>query len=220
MDALRAVKSAGGETTIRNAAVEGLRSRLRGDLLRPGNADYEVARRVFNAMIDKRPALIVRCLHTSDVAHAVGFARRHDLLVAVRSGGHNVAGKAMCDGGLAIDLSALKTVVVDPQQRIARAAAGLTLGELDRATHAHGLATPLGVVSMTGIAGLTLGGGIGRLNGKYGLTCDNLLAAEVVAADGNVVRTNANEHGDLFWALRGGGGNFGIVTAFEYQLHP
>ena len=193
---------------------------LRGELLRPEGDGYHAARRVFNGMIDKRPALIVRCVGASDVMQGVDFARTHDRLLAVRSGGHNVAGKAVCDGGLMLDLSHMKGMRVDPARRVARAEAGLTLGDFDRETQAFGLATPLGVVSMTGIAGLTLGGGLGWLNGKHGLACDNLLSADVVTADGTLLRADDGENADLFWGIRGGGGNFGVVTSFEYRLHP
>jgi FAD/FMN-containing dehydrogenase len=171
-------------------------------------------------MIDRRPALIVRCRETSDVVRALGFARKHHLLVAVRGGGHNVAGQALCDGGMVIDLSGMKRIQVDPAARTVRAGAGLTWGEFDRETQEHGLATTGGFISSTGIAGLTLGGGLGWLMRKYGLACDNLRSVEIVTADGQVRVANASENSDLFWALRGGGGNFGIVTSFEYRLHP
>ncbi|HEV2742399.1 MAG TPA: FAD-binding oxidoreductase [Rubrobacter sp.] len=193
---------------------------LRGELLRPEEDGYDKARRVFNGMIDRRPAFIVRCAGTSDVMRGVNFARQHDLLLAVRSGGHNVAGKAVCDGGLMLDLSPMKGMRVDPARRTARAQAGLTLGDFDHETQAFRLATPLGVVSMTGIAGLTLGGGLGWLNGKHGLACDNLLSADVVTADGRLLTASEEENADLFWGIRGGCGNFGVVTSFEYRLHP
>ena len=217
---LQAVTTTGGEVVLKEADLKTFQKGLRGELIVPGGDGYEAARKVFNGMIDKRPAVIARCADATDVLRAVEFARTHDLLVAVRGGGHNIAGKAVCDGGLVIDLSAMKGMQVDPASRTARAEPGLTLGEFDRATQVHGLATPLGVISMTGIAGLTLGGGIGYLNGKHGLACDNVTSVDVVTADGRLLTANADENDDLFWAVRGGGGNFGIVTAFEYRLYP
>jgi FAD/FMN-containing dehydrogenase len=201
-------------------AIEKLRQGLRGEVVSPTDAAYDQARAVWNGAIDKRPAAIVYCANPDDVVHAVNHARSRGCLVAVRSGGHNVAGLSVCDDGMVIDLSRMKKMAVDPERRIARAEAGLNLGEFDAATQAHGLATTMGVNSDTGIAGLTLGGGFGKLGRKHGLTCDNLIAAEIVTADGQLLRTSASEHAELFWALRGGGGNFGIVTAFEYRLHP
>ncbi|RWF56965.1 FAD-binding oxidoreductase, partial [Mesorhizobium sp.] len=201
-------------------AIEQFRQGLRGELVLPKDAAYDKARRVWNGAIDKRPAAIVFCADPDDVVHAVTYARSQGCLVAVRSGGHNVAGLSVCDDGMVIDLSRMKTIAVDAERRIARAEAGLTLGELDAATQAYGLATTMGVNGDTGIAGLTLGGGFGKLGRKHGLSCDNLIAAEIVTADGQLLRTSATEHPDLFWALRGGGGNFGIVTRFEYRLHP
>ncbi|MCZ0738100.1 FAD-binding oxidoreductase [Phreatobacter sp. AB_2022a] len=193
---------------------------LKGEVVLEGAAGYDEARRVWNGAIDKRPAMIAYCTDAGDVVEAVTFARSQACPVAVRSGGHNVAGLSVCDGGMVIDLSRMKRIDVDPLRRIARAEAGLNLGEFDRATQAHGLATTMGINSDTGIAGLTLGGGFGKLGRKYGLTCDNLIAAEIVTADGDILRVSATDHPDLFWGLRGGGGNFGIATAFEYQLHP
>jgi hypothetical protein len=205
---------------IEEGAVLELKAGLRGEFVRPQDHGYDTARAVFNGMIDKRPAMIIRCAGTSDVMRGVDFARTHDLPLAVRSGGHNVAGKAVCDGGLMLDLSPMKGMRVDPARRSARAQPGLTLGDFDHETQIFGLATPLGVVSMTGIAGLTLGGGLGWLNGKHGLACDNLLSADVVTADGGLLTASEEENEDLFWGLRGGGGNFGVVTSFEYRLYP
>jgi hypothetical protein len=205
---------------IEEGAVREFAASLRGELVRPEEDGYDSTRAVFNGMINKHPALIVRCAGTSDVIRGVDFARTYDLLLAVRSGGHNVAGKAVCDGGLMLDLSPMKGMRVDPVRRTARAQSGLTLGEFDHETQEFGLATPLGVVSMTGIAGLTLGGGLGWLNGKHGLACDNLVSADVVTADGRLLTASDEENEDLFWGIRGGGGNFGVVTSFEYRLHP
>jgi FAD/FMN-containing dehydrogenase len=200
--------------------IEELRSVLRGPVIGPADPDYEAARRVHNGMIDRRPAVIARCTGAADVMAALRFGRVRELPIAVRGGGHNVAGKAVCDDGIVIDLSAMKGIRVDPASRSVRAEAGLTWGEFDRETQAFGLATTGGAISSTGIAGLTLGGGIGWLQRKHGLTCDNLLSADVVTADGRFLTASQTEHPDLFWGLRGGGGNFGIVTSFEYRLHP
>ncbi|WP_440005834.1 FAD-binding oxidoreductase [Halomicrococcus sp. SG-WS-1] len=193
---------------------------LRGELIRPDTPGYDDARAVWNGVIDKRPALVARCAGVADVISAVEFARETELLVAVRGGGHNVAGTAVCDGGLVIDLSEMTGVRVNPETRTAWSQAGATWADLDHETQEFGLATPGGVVSDTGIAGLTLGGGIGHLRCKYGLSCDNLRSVELVTADGEFVTASAEENVDLFWGLRGGGGNFGVVTAFEYDLHP
>src|SRR3954452_20720272 len=189
-------------------------------VIRPNDPGYDDARAVFNAMIDRRPLAIVRCRDALDVAAGIRYARDHDLVLSVRGGGHGVAGNAVCDGGVMLDLSTLKELQVDPDRRTVRAGAGLTLGELDRGTQEHGLATPLGVVSVTGIAGLTLGGGLGWLNGRYGLACDNLVSGDVVTADGRLLRATEEENEDLFWGIRGGGGNFGVVTSFGSRLHP
>jgi hypothetical protein len=195
------------------------RQTLRGQSLSPGEPDYDTTRAIPNAMIDRRPAVIARCTGAADVITCVRFAQEHDLLVAVRGGGHSVAGKSVCDGGLMIDLSTMKGIRVDPSRRTVRAETGLTLGEFDRETQAFGLATTLGVVSKTGIAGLTLGGGWGHLHAKYGLALDNLIGADVVTADGRLLTANARENEDLFWGVRGGSGNFGVVTSLEYRLH-
>jgi len=205
--------------SLEEAAINEFRADLRGELLRPGESDFDAARRVFNGAINKLPALIVRCAGVADVISSVRFANVHELLVAVRGGGHNVAGNAICDGGIVIDLSRMRSIRIDPERRTARAEAGATWGDFDHETQAHGLATPGGMVSSTGIAGLTLGGGIGWLLGTRGLTCDNLLSADVVTADGRFLTASPTSHEDLFWGLRGGGGNFGIVTSFEYRLH-
>lgn len=197
-----------------------LKDRLREQVVLPHDPRYHDARRVWNGTVDKRPGIIIYCRDSSDIVLAVKFARANHLLVSVRAGGHNVAGSSVCDGGMVIDLSLMKCIEVDPTRRVARAQAGLTLGEFDKATQAHGLATTMGVNSDTGIAGLTLGGGFGKLGRKHGLTCDNLIAAEIVTADGRVMTASSTENADLFWGIRGGGGNFGIVTAFEYRLHP
>lgn len=215
-----AVTREGNHIKLEDQSVNSLAVRMRGELLTPANESYEEARKVWNGMIDRRPALIARCYDTVDVAHAIDFAREHDLLTAIRGGGHNAAGNATCDGGIMIDLSPMRAVSVDPERRTARAQGGATWAELDAATQVYGLATPGGAVSTTGIAGLTLSGGIGHLRRKHGLTIDNLLAVKIVTADGQVRTASAEENPDLFWALRGGGGNFGVVTEFEYRLHP
>jgi FAD/FMN-containing dehydrogenase len=209
-----------GQVQVSESAVERLRAAVRGVILRPGDEGYDTTRRVWNAMIDRHPALIARCAGAADAIASVRFAREQGLLISVRGGGHNVSGSAVCDGGLMIDLSPMKGIRVDPNEMTARAEPGVLWGEFDPAAQAFGLATVGGVVASTGIAGLTLGGGQGFLTGKYGLSCDNLLAADVVTADGDLLRASATENADLFWGLRGGGGNFGLVTGFEYRLHP
>jgi FAD/FMN-containing dehydrogenase len=201
-------------------ALQGFRAAFRGALLRPGEAGYDDARQIWNAMIDRRPALIARCTGTADVVAAVRFARDHGLLSSVKGGGHNIAGLSVCEGGLMIDLSSMRGVWVDPAGRVALAQAGCTLGDVDRETQQHGLAAVLGFVSATGIAGLTTGGGFGYLTRSYGWTCDNLVAMEVVTADAKIVTVSETENQELYWCLRGGSGNFGIVTSFEYKLHP
>lgn len=193
---------------------------LRGRLASPGSEDYDQARTVWNAMIDRRPALAVRCAGAADVVRAVRFARDNDLLLAVRGGGHNIAGNAVCEGGLQIDLSLMKSVRVDLARRTARVEPGATLADFDREAQAFGLATPLGINSTTGVAGLTLGGGFGWLSRGLGLTIDNLISADVVTANGELLRASDQENPDLFWGIRGGGGNFGVVTSFEFKLHP
>jgi FAD/FMN-containing dehydrogenase len=210
----------GAAVRLDSAAVGDLRSRLHGELIEPGDPSYEQARRVYNAMIDRHPALIARCADVGDVQVGVDFAARHGLPLAVRGGGHNGAGLGTCDDGLVLDLAGLKEIAIDAGRRTAVVGGGCTLGELDRATHEHGLAVPAGIVSTTGVGGLTLGGGIGHLTRRYGLTIDNLLGADVVLASGERVTASATEHEDLFWALRGGGGNFGVVTSFRFALHP
>ncbi len=205
---------------VKEAALEDLRASLRGAVLTPTDAGYDEVRRIHNGMFVRRPALIARCLGTADIIDAVRFARTHDLELAVRGGGHSVAGKSVCEGGLMLDLSLMKGTHVDPERRTVRAQGGVTWGEFNRETQLHGLATTGGVVSTTGIAGLTLGGGLGWLMGKHGLAADNLMSAEVVTAAGDIVRASAEGDRDLFWGLRGGGGNFGVVSWFEYQLHP
>ena len=197
-----------------------LRQHHRGDVILPGDAGYDSARTVWNGMIDRRPALIARCADTSDVVAAVRFARAYGLGVAIRGGGHNAAGLAVADGALVVDLTAMHDVAVDPAQRTATAGGGTTWGVFDAATQAYGLATTGGAISTTGIAGLTLGGGVGWLMRSYGLACDNLIAAEVVTADGEIVTTSEDEHPELLWGLRGGGGNFGVVTQLTFRLHP
>jgi FAD/FMN-containing dehydrogenase len=209
-----------GRPRLDEPLLEQLAAKVHGPLLRPTMPYYDEARTIWNAMIDKQPGAIVRCTGPADVMAAVRFAREHGLELAVRSGGHNVAGNALCDNGLVIDLSQMKGIRVDPLARRACAQPGVVWGELDHETQAFGLATPGGVVSETGIAGLTLGGGFGWLTRKYGYSCDNLLSADVVTAQGELMHTSATENEDLFWGIRGGGGNFGIVTNFEYQLHP
>ena len=199
---------------------DSLRSQLRGALCYPGEPGYEEARTIWNAMIDKRPAAVIRAAGADDVVRVVDVARERHLLLAIRGGGHNIAGNAVCDGGLMLDLSPMKSVRIDPSSRTARVEPGVTLAEFDKEAQAHGLATPLGINSTTGVAGLTLGGGFGWVSRKYGLTVDNLLGADVVLASGKRVRASPQENQDLFWALRGGGGNFGVVTSFEFRLHP
>jgi FAD/FMN-containing dehydrogenase len=201
-------------------SVKDLKANLRGTLIEPADNGYDEARKVYNGMIHKKPRLIVRCADVADVIRSVNFAREHDVLLAIRSGGHNAGGLGICDDGLVIDLAAMKYTRVDPAARTVTVGGGCTWGDVDHATHVFGLATPSGIISTTGVGGLTLGGGIGHLTRKCGLTIDNLLSADVVLADGTFVKANADENPDLFWAIRGGGGNFGVVTAFTFKLHP
>ena len=217
---MKANPSADHGVEIAPDAIQSLRAQLRGPLLVPGDAGYEDSRTVWNAMIQRRPALVARCLGVADVLAGVRFAREHGVALAIKGGGHNIAGLATCDGGLMLDLCLMRGVWVDPAARTARAQAGCLLGDVDRETQVHGLAATLGFVSNTGIAGLTLGGGFGYLSRRWGWTSDTVTEMEVVTADGRVVRASANENPDLFWGLRGGGGNFGVVTRFDYRLEP
>ena len=210
----------GGTIALSTDTLTALRPLLRGSLCLQDEAGYDEARTIWNAMIDRRPGAVVRCGGASDVMRAVRLARDNGLLVAVRGGGHNISGNAVCEGGLLIDLSPMRSVRVDPKKRTARVEPGVTLGEFDKEAQAFGLATPLGINSTTGVAGLTLGGGFGWLSRKFGFTVDNLISADVVTADGALVQATAAENPDLFWAIRGGGGNFGVVTSFEFKLHP
>jgi FAD/FMN-containing dehydrogenase len=217
---LAAVTGAGGAVELPQADLQALSDSLRGRLLLPGNDGYDEARRVMNGSIDKHPALIAQCVGAADVSHAVGFAREYGLLVAVKCGGHSFAGKSTCDGGLQIDLSPLQGVRVDPVARVARVAGGSLLGPMDAETMGFGLVTTAGTVSHTGVGGLTLGGGFGRVGRRFGLALDNVLAVDIITADGEFRRASPDENPDLYWAVRGGGGNFGVVTSFEFQLHP
>src|ERR1043166_7791077 len=201
-------------------SIADFKANLRGRLIQPGDKDYDEARQVYNGMIHKKPRLIARCADVADVIRSINFGRDNDLLVAVRGGGHNAGGLGICDDGLVIDLAPIKYTRIDPAARTITVGCGCVWGDVDHATHAFGLATPSGVISTTGVGGLTLGGGIGHLTRKCGLSIDNLLTADVVLADGRFVKANADENPDLFWALRGGGGNFGVVTAFTFRLHP
>src|ERR1044072_1464762 len=205
---------------LETKSVAELKANLRGPVIEPNDANYDDARKVYNAMINKKPRLIARCADVADVIHSVNFARENDLLLAIRSGGHNGGGLGICDDGLVIDLGLIKYARVDPTARTVTAGGGCTWGDVDHATHAFGLATPSGIISTTGVGGLTLGGGVGHLTRKCGLSIDNLLSADVVLADGEFVKARPDENPDLFWALRGGGGNFGVVTSFTFRLHP
>ncbi len=214
------VRPTGRKAPVDAAVIDQFKSKLRGTLLQPREKGYDEARSIWNAMIDRRPALIVQCAGVADVIQSVAFARDHDVLLAVRGGGHNIAGNAVCDGGLVIDLSTMRSVRVDPKARRAHVEPGAKLADMDHETQAFGLATPLGINSTTGVAGLTLGAGFGWLSRKYGMSIDNLVSVDVVTADAKLVHASQKENSDLFWGVRGGGGNFGIVTSFEFQLYP
>lgn len=218
-DNIAAISGTGKQIVLTRSSIDDLRASLRGAVLLPGDDGYDRARRIWNGAFDRRPALIARCAGAADVIQTVNFGRAHDLLVAVRGGGHSFSGQSVCEGGLVIDLSAMKSVRADPFGKTARVEPGVLLNEFDREVQAFGLATTAGTISHTGVAGLTLGGGYGRLCRKYGLACDNLRSVDVVTASGQLLRASAGENRDLFWGVRGGGGNFGVVTSFEYLLH-
>jgi FAD/FMN-containing dehydrogenase len=220
MTEIRLASLQGGATVVGSDTLAAFRETLRGNVCLPGEAGYDEARTIWNAMIDRHPGAVIRCRGAADIMRAVTFAREHGVLVAVRAGGHNIAGNAVCEGGLLIDLSLMRSVRIDPIRGTARVEPGATLGDFDREAQAFGLATPLGINSTTGVAGLTLGGGFGWLSRKFGLAVDNLISADVITADGRIVQASATENPDLFWALRGGGGNFGVVSSFEFRLHP
>lgn len=217
---IQAVTLSGKPTTISATAIADFTSRFHGRVLTSRDSDYDQARRIWNKMIDRRPAVIARCSGAADIARTISFARERELLVAVRGGGHSFPGYSTCDAGLVIDLSTMRGVRVDPQAKIARVAAGAWNGDLDWEAQQYGLATPMGRVSNTGVAGLTLSGGYGRLSRLYGLSCDNLLSVDIITADAQLLHANAHENPDLFWGVRGGGGNFGVVSSFEFRLHP
>src|SRR5512134_558268 len=217
---IQAITGDGRHIVLSHSDVEDFRAGLRGQLLLPDAAGYEQARKIYNGMFDRRPALIARCVGAADVVRSVNFARAHQLLVAVRGGGHSLSGQSVCDDGLMIDLAPMRGVRVEPSRRLARAGGGALLGDIDRETLAFGLVMPTGTVSHTGAGGLTLGGGFGRLGRRFGLTCDQVSSADIVTADGRLLQLSADEHPDLHWGIRGGGGNFGVVTSFEYGLYP
>ena len=220
MSDLKAKSRANGDVSLTEDVIRKFKESLRGELILADEPGYDDARSVWNAMIDRRPALIARCLGVADVLTAVNFAREHGIALSIKGGGHNISGLAVCDGGLMLDMSRMRGVWVDPTARIARAQAGCLLGDVDRETQLHGLAAVLGFVSATGVAGLTVGGGFGYLTRRFGWTSDNVTSMEIVTAEGRIVRASEKENSDLFWGLRGGGGNFGVVTGFEYQLYP
>src|SRR5258708_5001254 len=205
---------------LSDAVIDAFASKIRGEMILPKNPNYDEARKVYNDMINMYPGMIIKCMDVADVIHSVNFGRENNLSVAVRGGGHNGGGLGLCNDGLVIDLSGIKFVRVNTEKKTVRVGGGNIWGEVDHATHAFGLAVPAGIISTTGVGGLTLGGGVGYLSRKYGLTIDNLLEADMVLADGSFVTVNANQNADLFWAIRGGGGNFGIVTSFKFQAHP
>jgi len=205
---------------IDSSAIEEFKNQLRGELILPNDPNYDEARKVYNGMIDKKPAITAKCKDVTDVITAVNFGRDNNMLVSVRGGGHNAGGLGICDGGLVIDLSEIRYTYVDTKAKTIRVGAGCQWGDVDHAGHAYGLTVPAGIISTTGVAGLTLGGGLGYLTPKYGLTIDNLISADMVLADGSVVTASADENPDLFWAIRGGGGNFGIVTSFLFKANP
>ncbi|WP_372527369.1 FAD-binding oxidoreductase [Piscinibacter sp.] len=220
MNSVKVVGLTGDVVTVDGSVLETLKASMRGPLLLPDDDGYEAARTVWNAMIDRKPALVACCCGVADIRQAVVFAREHGLLTAVKGGGHNIAGNAVCNGGLLIDLSAMRGVTVDPIASVAHVGPGATLRDFDHECQAFGLATPVGINSTTGVAGLTLGGGFGWLSRKHGMTVDNLIAADVIVADGRLLRASETDHPDLFWAIRGGSGNFGVVSRFEFKLHP
>lgn len=220
MDAIKTKNLNGTNLMINSDILEEFKNKIRGEIITSKSENYDEARSIYNAMIDKKPSLIVYCSNVADVIACVNFVREHNVLTAVRGGGHNGPGLALVDGGLVIDLSQMKGIRVDPEAKTVRAEAGCTWGDVDHTTHTFGLATVSGIIATTGIAGLTLGGGHGYLSRKYGLTIDNLVEVDVVLAEGSFVTANENQHADLFWAVRGGGGNFGVVTSFKYRLHP
>jgi len=220
MKTIKVQTSNGGHTNIAESQIEEFKQSLSGELITPVDDQYESARKLWNGMIEKKPVLIARCTGVKDVIAAINFSKEYNLLFSIRSGGHNVAGTAIAEGGLVVDLSEMRSVTVDPEQRVAHAEGGVRLGDLDHETQKFSLAAPVGLVSATGVAGLTVHGGAGWLLRKYGLTIDNMLSVDIVTADGQLKKASENENSDLFWAIRGGGGNFGVVTGFEFKLHP